>query len=73
MPRKRLRIVSDGTRHGTHVLGPNGEELHKLMSITDVRWSVENGIGVARFTVSFVEIEAEVQEAHFSGRVGDGD
>ena len=70
MPTRRIKIVSDGTRAGTKVLGPAGEELHKIMPITDIRWSVENGIGVARFTVNFVEIEADVDEARFSGTVG---
>lgn len=58
-----IRIVSDGTIHGTHVYDRDGRE---LTSVTRVEWEIDVASGVARAQIDLIAVELDVaaEEKH---------
>jgi hypothetical protein len=54
----RLKVISDGTPYGTHIV--NAETGENVTNITGIRWSMQAGeLAQATFDLDYVEAELE--------------
>lgn len=56
----KIRIVSDGTQQGTHVLNEDGTE---ICGVTKVSWTIEAGDNapLAKAVLEFEDVELDVR------------
>lgn len=66
---KGIKIVSDGTVMGTHVLDSEGKDITRTLYIRGIKWTHNaGGIPIAELTCLLSEIEASNVDGHLDER-----
>ena len=55
----KLRLVSDGTTHGTRVESEHGEKVERVQA---VQWEIDTKTHRATVTVTFGQVEVDIRD-----------